>query len=794
MFLANKKLIRLTKLLGLSSVAIASSIALVSYSVINQVSKNSITTKNITKHLDSSVSNPLTSTKSGFESNNNSVLEFNYAINKHPSSNELESDQTWIDSIKTSASSKSIKLFFTRNASLVFQQTFLALNYLLTSKEDKNIQTSKPDPNRDKNQSKNKNKKDRKNDYSYEIALNGITKNSASDVKTIQSNQQNLNAQANTNSTDLMEDEIALFIDDSVYEVKDRFDFSLFENRKQFLLITKNSDIPLDDQLSEEEDEIYEILPTEKILERTLAYYQKKYPNQYLSFDIWIPDLSVHATWSRGNGFFKLLPYINKIYVTSDGNAQTYRYASSHISWAKKITDDIDQLNKETLEKLKILKTYNILPSDKSQNKLVKYVSTLDDNYASHTNSLTEEEKNYLKEKRVEALETYKTHGINWFLRSNLFTTFHISRYTDSSYYEIDKEKMYPAYVFNYDYIDLANKLFNSSTTVEKDKTLCGTITSNSSNDNEKKRKQFISFYEDIFFISNRSLETFVYEGFSNYDPKKKNIIWIGDSLIRGREFVNANRVEEIQNTFLGLTKKYDPSEYNYFFKHHPFYTTQQQKELTDFISAKVENLKPIYFSNFAWELFLSWEKAHQLVDKQYVPFFSETSNNDPIPRTTLMGIQYTSSAIFSTYLFLRQNYNYSDVDAYKSINFKNFPVPGTFDIISRGYSSVYPYNIQLEINRKKIDEIYQPFLGIGYLTSFKNDKISTEQFGVLNNLDVTFTKTPKMYAFSDLSLIVSISVISLISLLAASGYFGYKYRLDKTNPKFKAKRPKSYK
>ena len=138
--------------------------------------------------------------------------------------------------------------------------------------------------------------------------------------------------------------------------------------------------------------------------------------------------------------------------------------------------------------------------------------------------------------------------------------------------------------------------------------------------------------------------------------------------------------------------------------------------------------------------MFLSWDRKEQSKSKQgYTPFFSSTSNNDDIPQTQLIGIQYTSTTILSTYLFLKQNYNLTEEQAYKSIDYNNFPVPGTFDIIYRGLPSINLYEEQIEINKERTKNVYIPFLEIGYIKNFYQDQLTTKEFFRINNIPYQF-------------------------------------------------------
>ncbi|QHG89723.1 Uncharacterised protein [Malacoplasma iowae] len=593
-----------------------------------------------------------------------------YQISPIPSSEEMESDSKWIESIKETQNNNTIKLIFTRNASLVYQQSTLVTNYLLE-----------------------------KNNY--------------------QKNE--------------MKNEIAFFIDSDVYKDHDKFDFSKYDEltknyeTSQFLLISNQNNFP---DVTKDED--YRIFPSTEMLGTIFEFYKNKYGND-VSFDIWIPDLSLTSVWGKYNGskeWYDILQHTNHIYITSDGNSQTFKFVESYIKWLNKQSKDIETLNNQTLTKLNSI-------FDKTNSEA--------------------------------SFDAYSKSVLWDFLRTNLFTIFHITRYIDSPYYQTSTERMYPAYSFNYDYYDLSNKLFEEKSTTQKD--------------------NYISNYEKFFKVENAQLKDFVYKGFENYDPKKKNIIWMGDSLIREVAHVNSKRAEEIQNTFLGITKKYPVDQYNYFFKHHPYYTTEQQEQMTNFISKKSENIKPIYFNNFPWEMFLSWDKKEQSKNKEsnqtYVPFFTATSNNETIPQTQLIGIQYTSTTILSTYLFLKQNYKQTEEQAYKSIDYNNFPVPGTFDIIYRGLPSQVPYSDQIKVNKKRTIDVYNPFLEIGYIKKFHDDQLTTKEFSNINNISSNFYNDVwYMEVWQDPITITFISIVIVITSFACLILFSYSRKQNKINSK----------
>lgn len=557
--------------------------------------------------------------------NNVNNSENNYlkkvSIVNVPDAQTMESDKKWIDSIKESANSGAVKLFFTRNASLVYQQSMLAIQYFLNS----------------------------------------------------------INFNANSNNYE----DIVFCVDEDVYN-QDKFNLSSLENNSEIFVIKNLQDIKnkLNQQNNDSTNQLYNssysVVPSYEILESLYNYYCTKMGQENMKFDLWIPDISLSRLWSGNDFFYKFLPFINKIYLLSDGNAQTYSFANAYVSRQKSTNFD-DELILENLTKL-------------------------------INSSLSDEERKTI----------YKSTNLYDFLRTDFFSIFHIERYVDSSFYEIGKDKMYTSYVLNYDYLDMSEKLFESNET--------------------DKKTNYISGYEDFFKIKDNTLESFVYDGYEHYDPNKKNIIWIGDSLIREQKHVDSKRKEEIQKLFLALTKKYNPNEYNYFFKHHPYYSSEHQQQMTNFICGLAKDVKPIYFKNFPWELFLSWDKAHSS-SKSHTPFFSLTSNNDNIPKTQLIGIQYTTTVILSTYSFITKQYNMSYSDAWKSINYENFPVPGTFDIIQRGLPSTLEYEKQVEINKQKTNDIYKPFLELGKFPYYESSQNSVDNFVIENGLTMTFTK-----------------------------------------------------
>lgn len=440
----------------------------------------------------------------------------------------------------------------------------------------------------------------------------------------------------------------------------------------------------------------YFVTPSTDFLEATLKHYDSLLKSGY-TFDIFIPDISLVDVW-YDDAFIKMLPYTNKIYMLSDGNYQTFRLAENFVKSMKQYENvAIENFNNVIIENLKKMLDINVPVQEKKE---------LNQKYNFFT-----------------------------YLRTNFIDIFHIEKYVDSPYYEISSEIMYPTYLINYDYLDLSYKLNDS-------------IQSDFVN-------KYIKFYESFFKIENNDLSTFVTKGFENYDPNKKNIIWMGDSLIRSHAQITKAKKDEIQKTFQALTWKYSPNEYNFFFKHHPFYSEKEQIELTNFISGLVPNFKPIYFANFPWELFLSWDKS----ENRNNPFFSEKTNSDLIPKTTLVGIQYTTTTVLATYSFLIQQYSISKDDAWKSVNYQNFPVPGTFDILNTNDYGNDNFDKQVTINKEKTYNVYAPYIANDFLSNYYKDQNTTKEF-ILNHTPPEELEKTNQDKISKTISIVSLTVV----------------------------------
>ena len=252
--------------------------------------------------------------------------------------------------------------------------------------------------------------------------------------------------------------------------------------------------------------------------------------NSNIKYDLWIADLSIIDLWNlHSTEFLSILGYINKIYVLSDGNAQTYSVSSDYI---------------------KRQQTFGLLSEEQMKNDI-------DDFKSKSIDSATIQKFN--------ASSIY-----DYFRYTDFFTIFHIKDYSESPTYT-SKAQMYKVNEIDWDIEQFANKMITDTTA----------------------KTNLINNYFSFFKfdnLTNMNLSYFITQGLENYDPKKKNIIWIGDALTPDPNNVSFEKKNEIQETFKALTFKYNPNEYNYFFKHHPRYSLDVQNQLTALISNGLVN------------------------------------------------------------------------------------------------------------------------------------------------------------------------------------------------------------
>ncbi|BAC44424.1 hypothetical protein D8X55_03715 [Malacoplasma penetrans] len=573
----------------------------------------------------------------------NSEKVISLDVTKLQSNSITKTNQKWIDSIKESAqNTNTIKIFFTRSAALVYQESIIALTYMLSLDATSQI-----------------------------------------------SNNQSIKP-------------IAYFMRSDDY-TNNRFDYSVIESNENLLLVKETNDIT-----SVSNNELYNTHPLDNHLVKIYEYY-KTLLDSGKKIDIWGADLSIDSIFNSGsyNGLSKLLPYINKIYTLSDGNAQTFSFAQTYVSRYK----ENNWTEVETKEKWQ---------------KLIN-------------NSTTDDE-------RAQLLAQYRFQD---FLKlSDVIVVFHILEYDDAPlHWGLTKEQMYDVYIFDIGYYGVSNQLYGTS--------------------NSNQIQKFISNYELFFKVNISNFLDFIEVGSNYYDKNKKNLVWMGDNLLPvdlSDQIIN----DEIQNTYASMVKKYPPNEYNYFFKHHPSYSIEDQIKLTNHIVEKA-NINPIIFKSFGWELFLSWDNYQQHINNStYTPFFTSKTNQSINPQTSFVGLLYSTSVILTTYSFTLNEYGYTEEQAFLSIASSNFPIVGTYGLWGWNiYLSSEPYDENVSRNLNFLDSIYKPYQK--FYEMYLNNKKTTNQFNREVNENTDNNSNSLKYFY------IPLITLSLLVLIAACSYMFLK-------------------
>lgn len=519
--------------------------------------------------------------------------------------NEETTESTkWIDSIKESSDNQYTKLFFNRHAALAYQQELLVADYMYYAKE-----------------------RTGNDDLLWFFNYDGLQ---------IWNNQHLVDTWTSNDGNDYT-----------------------------FKLVSNASDI---DSSFDKTINYYQY-PSTSIMENLL----KKYDQSTDKFDLWIVDAGLNDMWNfakkeKSEAFYNFFKKINKIYVVTDGNLQTY----SFVKWVQ---------NKIQTTGYKQL----------SQNEI-------DDKFNSYRNDETNS--------KIDDFYNYDLYDFIHY--QNMFTVFHTQEYTNSSYYQLnDGIELYKTYAIDYNYYKMG-------------KTLLG-------DDNEKLSK-FVNDYEVFFKLTDfKTINDFFWANVDSYDPKKNNLIWMGDSLIINDKNVYIEKTLEMRNVLKSYMDKF--SDYNFIAKFHPVYQEPHQVEYVEWLLGKEEAKKWVHYKQIPWELFLSWDYKQSQLDQNYQPFFSQNSNDGEKSKTKIVGFQYTTTSIQTTAFFLSNTYNMSIDNINKTVDSADFPIPETFDVVTRTTSySVDPVE-QLEINKGKIKDIYEPFVLNNTFPHYEKYQVSATKY-----------------------------------------------------------------
>lgn len=243
-------------------------------------------------------------------------------------------------------------------------------------------------------------------------------------------------------------------------------------------------------------------------------------------------------------------------------------------------------------------------------------------------------------------------------------------------------------------------------------------------------------FSSDIFKlnkIENTSLETMTLHNFSKYNENKKNLIFIGSSLFKKywSKWDENNPVKkEFNAVFDKIKTLYPPSEYNYIFKLHPAFN--KNEDIIGYINKITNNFEDaIILKNYNWEAIMDYEMSKIKNNEKSWLFSKDDFKNDKnSSKTTLWGMQGTTTVIMSSLKFLESSLQLPMKNFLSFVNPRNFPVSNTFDIIIKGGKF-----LGQEENHNKINEVYKYFISTGaFFDATQHPFINVQDFLKLKN------------------------------------------------------------
>ncbi|WP_406614063.1 hypothetical protein ACJA23_03535 [Mycoplasma corogypsi] len=387
-------------------------------------------------------------------------------------------------------------------------------------------------------------------------------------------------------------------------------------------------------------------------------------------FDFYIPEISVTEMSTNPKAINWLLRHANKIVLLNDGTAQPFRFlndpspAKGYISWVR------GQSNSYTRDQL--LQKWN----------------SLKQNVDPYTDSNT---------------------GIDWWHFLTLGDKMRLYN-IDGTYWKGLRE-----------YLKAIGKE-NKSFQIFSYPTFYKTIPNiDGLNNNE-----YIELFKSISNIKNEEftdLLSFIdnAEDAKNYDPKKKNVVFLSPAIKKD----NNQIATSYEKFFDAITKKYPPTLYNYFFQFHPSFVPNTIKSyLSNTVVKSKFDIKPLILKNtVSWENMMSFD--YENLSKGKSIFFNENDfredSNDY--KTTLVGVQPSSTVLGSTIYFVKQAFNIPLEKALKYINPTNFPIPQNFHILTGVPVANENDNVNI------MNRIYKQYIATGQFHSVKKFPILNDSY-----------------------------------------------------------------
>ena len=235
--------------------------------------------------------------------------------------------------------------------------------------------------------------------------------------------------------------------------------------------------------------------------------------------------------------------------------------------------------------------------------------------------------------------------------------------------------------------------------------------------------QKYLDVYTKLFFNVDLSLNNLFVSGQSEYDPNKKNAIFLGSSLFKplkgnvsennfSRLDIMPDVLNEVQNTITTILTKYPPSEYNIIFKLHPVFSNADDPQCLGAINyvKQITNnaiTNPIIVnSSIPLETWIAYDYYNYTNNSGQSVIFK---SNKPEEWSTFFGLQATTTTIQTTRQFYQSTFGIDKYKVAQLIPFSNFPIPKLFPIIDRltKNNSTHDYS---NANLQDVENIYKPY------------------------------------------------------------------------------------
>lgn len=242
-------------------------------------------------------------------------------------------------------------------------------------------------------------------------------------------------------------------------------------------------------------------------------------------------------------------------------------------------------------------------------------------------------------------------------------------------------------------------------------------------------QQKYLDVYSKLLVSKNLTKNDIFISGVNEYNPNKKNAIFIGSSLFKPMDGIvtpdNFSRLDsmpnvlnEIQNTFKEFLNKFNPDEYNIIFKLHPVFANKNDpenlgaknyiKQITNgLITSPIIVTPEIPLETWIALDYYKFQNNPNNTNESII--FRQNNNINAKSWTTFFGFQATSTTIHTARLFYQNAFNLNKEEVAQLIPFSNFPIPKLFPVVDRLKADNDSYDYT-EDNIKTINNIFKAF------------------------------------------------------------------------------------